>query len=497
MRRALPIAALLFGSGTCALVYQVAWLRELRLIFGSSTGASAAVLAIFMAGLGAGGVVLGRRAERHARPLALYARLELLVALSAACTPLLTDLARRVYVALGGTTVLGAIGGTLARLTLATVVLGAPTFVMGGTLPAAARAAETRDDTRRRHLALLYGLNTLGAVVGATVATFGLLEALGTRRTLWAACALNALVALGAAGLSRRVPAEPASPKGEATGSDESTLAASRTTPPSFVFAAAALVGFVFLLMELVWYRMLGPLLGGSSYTFGLILAVALLGIGLGGSAYALFGADRPATARGLALTCAAEALSLALPFALGDHLAVTTLCLRSLHVFGFAGHLVGWSTVTAIVVLPAAFVSGVQFPLLVALLGRGRASVARHVGLAYAYNTGGAIAGSLAGGFLLLPLLTAQGAWRMCVVALAVIALGALWLEHRADGRLRPLLAPAVACTVAVLLSLTEGPTAAWRHSPIGAGRVDALVAGLNPRQLEAWLRGQRRGIV
>ena len=38
--------------------------------------------------------------------------------------------------------------------------------------------------------------------------------------------------------------------------------------------------------MELVWYRMLGPLLGGSSYTFGLILAVALLGIGLGGLLY-------------------------------------------------------------------------------------------------------------------------------------------------------------------------------------------------------------------
>ena len=50
-------ALLLFGSGFCALVYQTAWLREFRLIFGASTAASAAVLGVFMAGLGFGGIV--------------------------------------------------------------------------------------------------------------------------------------------------------------------------------------------------------------------------------------------------------------------------------------------------------------------------------------------------------------------------------------------------------------------------------------------------------
>ncbi len=59
------VAALLFGSGLCALVYQVAWLKELRLIFGASTAASAAVLAVFMGGLGAGGLLLGKRAAKY------------------------------------------------------------------------------------------------------------------------------------------------------------------------------------------------------------------------------------------------------------------------------------------------------------------------------------------------------------------------------------------------------------------------------------------------
>jgi hypothetical protein len=83
-RRVFVVSLLLFGSGMCALVYQTVWLREFRLIFGTSTAASAAVLSIFMGGLGVGGIILGARADNSARPLRFYARLELLIAVSAA-----------------------------------------------------------------------------------------------------------------------------------------------------------------------------------------------------------------------------------------------------------------------------------------------------------------------------------------------------------------------------------------------------------------------------
>src|SRR5262245_404964 len=82
-------ALLLLGSGFCALVYQTAWLRTFRLVFGASTLASAAVLAIFMAGLGFGGLWFGPRADRHRSPMSLYAWLEAGIALSAALSPLL------------------------------------------------------------------------------------------------------------------------------------------------------------------------------------------------------------------------------------------------------------------------------------------------------------------------------------------------------------------------------------------------------------------------
>src|ERR1043165_4355804 len=457
--RRLP-GALLFGSGFCALIYQTAWLRQFRLIFGASTFATAAVLAIFMGGLGLGSALLGRRAAPHPPPLRFYGNLELLVAASAALSPLLLWLIAKVYFALGGSVVLGLLGASVARLILSTLVLGVPTLLMGGTLPAAARAVETNDDAGRRRLALLYGANTLGAVAGTLLSTFFLLERLGNVRTLFVAVAVNVVVGVvaryregGGPAAAERAPARPA----------HSTI----------ILAAAAVVGFAFLLMELVWYRMLAPLLGGSTFTFGLILAIALLGIGLGGAAYAFWIGHRQATRAGFALTCSLEAAAIAIPFALGDRIAILANLLRAVGAEGFGGYVLGWTLVTSIVVFPAAVVAGVQFPLLISLLGSGRDDVGNDVGLAYAWNTAGAIAGSLAGGFGILPLLTAPGTWRLVVVLLALTAI------VFSRGSL-------LVAIGAVALTFTLGPTAVWRHSGIGAGRAPAHDS---PNAIREWI--------
>lgn len=498
------IAPLLFCSGICALIYQVAWLRELRLVFGASTSASAAVLAIFMGGLGAGGLLLGKRADALRSPLVFYANLELLVALSSALTPPLITVVSWLYEKLGGTVSLGLGLGTVVRLLLAALVLLPPTLLMGGTLPSAAKAVATDDDEGRRGVALLYGANTLGAVTGAAAATFVLLEVFGADLMLWIACALNALVAVVARGMSRSGEAPPDTATAPTAATAESGVAATgpafagrdAAAPTRFVLVASSIVGFAFLLMELVWYRMLAPLLGGSSYTFGLILALALLGVGLGGGAYAAWGGKRRATLGGLALTCALEALFLAIPFAFGDRLAVVALVLRPLGALGFGGLVAGWTAVAALVVVPAALVSGVQFPLLIALLGRGSRRVGEQIGLAYAWNTGGAIAGSLAGGFGLLPLLTAPGVWRAVVVLLGALGAVAAALSVRVEGsRLRAAL-PVAAAAIAVTLLVGDGPTAAWRHSGIGAGRASLTPQGSSPNAIEDWRRAQRRGI-
>jgi len=464
------VSLLLFGSGFCALIYQTVWLREFRLIFGASTSASAAVLAIFMAGLGAGSVLLGRRADGKANPLGFYATLEIAIALSAAVTPIFLTLVRAVYIALGGSLSLGVTGGTIIRLLLSSLVLLVPTIIMGGTLPAAARAVETAHDATRRNFALLYGANTLGAVMGVLASTFFLLELLGNRQTLWAAAALNLLIALAARSLSRTIGVSDAAAPIETPQEVETVR---NRVPVFLILTAAAVAGFAFLLMELVWYRMLGPLLGGSSFTFGIILAVALLGIGMGGGLYSLFGSDRAVTPGGFALTCALEALFIAIPFALGDRIALIALLVRPIGAMGFFGYVAGWAVVTMLVVFPAAFVSGVQFPMLVALLGRGRTEVGRHIGLTYAWNTAGAIAGSLAGGFGLLPFLGALGSWKAVVVLLAILSIATVATTMRLASLAVSSILPLLIAAAAIALLFTTGPTAGWRHTPIGVGRV------------------------
>ncbi len=126
---------------------------------------------------------------------------------------------------------------------------------------------------------------------------------------------------------------------------------------------------------------MLAPILGGTTYTFGLILCVALFGIGFGGIAYNyLFIRFRPTWAS-LAITCGCEGLFTIIPYALGDRLAL--LAARRYQSAGNFFELVcGWTVVLSIVVLPAAFISGVQFPLLTGLLGSGRRTVSDHLGL-------------------------------------------------------------------------------------------------------------------
>ena len=487
-RHAFRVAGLLFFSGLCALVYQTVWLRQFRLIFGASTFATGAVLAIFMGGLGAGSALLGKRADARERPLLFYGNLELLISIAAAISPLLLDLAARVYFASGGSPNLGIAGATLLRLVLATLVLGPATLLMGGTLPAAARAVATTEDAGRHSVALLYGVNTLGAVAGALLSTFVLLETFGNRTTLIIAVLLNVLVAVMARSMGRN----------ESTSRqvDEMRLDDSTTRPldhsPKAVYAASATVGFAFLLMELVWYRMLSPILGGTTYMFGLILAVALLGIGAGGALYAALRGAR-ATAGAFALTCSLEALALAVPFALGDRLAILANALRDLGAAGFSGHVTGWVLVTFIVVFPAACVAGYQFPLLIALLGRGSENVGRQIGAAYAWNTAGAIAGSLAGGFGLLPLLSAPGTWRLVALVLIALAAAAAVLAFRERDVNRAFATIALG-VVALACAFSTGPTAVWRHSGIGAARAPRPKTR---NELRDWINTTRRTIV
>jgi spermidine synthase len=128
-------------------------------------------------------------------------------------------------------------------------------------------------------------------------------------------------------------------------------------------------------------------------------------------------------------------------------------------------------------------------------MLGKGSDRVGEQTGLAYAANTGGAIAGALAGGFGLLPALSALGAWRLVAWLLSGLAIltGVLVLRRR-ESFLAPAASVVLVVAIAVMLG-AEGPTSAWRHSPIGVGRIPPTVTS-SQNSWRAWMNTERRAV-
>lgn len=448
---------LLFLSGLCALVYQTVWMREFRAIFGASTAATSAVLGIFMGGLGLGALVLGKRIELHRRPLMTYGNLEIGVGLCAAVSPFLIDGARHAYLALGGSQALG-VFALPVRLLFSLLILVVPATLMGGTLPAMARSITAANDVGRKGLALVYGLNTLGAVAGVSITSFFLFEAFGMRTTLWLTAGVNVLVGMIARSAGR--------------GEDAPATTTTTTKPDPAVAAAAFVAGFAFLLYELVWYRLFSPILGGSTYGFSAILCVALLGIGAGGALFSFH--RRPPSWAMFGITSVVEAILLLGPIALGDRVPFFVFYLREWAQVSFPLLIFSWFLILMVMVFPAALVSGYQFPLLVALRGVGRDGVAVDSGAIYSANTIGSIVGSVFGGFVLLPFLGAFSAGR--AAALLLVVAGALALV-----RARNVVGACAGLAVVVVIAVVaDGPGAVWRGTAVGAGRggLDASTA-------------------
>ncbi len=284
---------LFFLSGATGLVYELLWVRVLYQTFGSTIQSVTTVVAAYMGGLGLGAWLLGRRADRHERPAALYGQLEIAIGLFGLASPLVLALAHRIYVGTAAALSLSGASSVALRFTLAGVVLLIPTTLMGGTLPVLTRAFTADRAELQRSLGLLYGLNTLGAVVGTALAGFFLIEYVGVRASLLATATVN--LALGGIALwlsGSRADAPTAAALDPGREPREGPSPALRNT----ALLLLGLTAFAALLDEIAWTRVLVMIVGGSTYAFTLVLLVFLLGIGIGSAVVVALAAPRWST---------------------------------------------------------------------------------------------------------------------------------------------------------------------------------------------------------
>src|SRR5438874_5071860 len=291
-------ALLFFLSGATGLVYELLWVRLLYQAFGSTIQSVTTVVAAYMGGLGLGAWLLGRRADRHPRPGALYGRLEIAIGVFGLVSPLVLALVHQGYVAAASAWHLSGEASVALRFGLAALVLLVPTTLMGGTLPVLTRAFTGPDRAELQHsLGRLYGLNTLGAVVGTALAGFFLIEWVGIKASLWG----TALVNLSIGVVALRLP----DPRGAAPPAEPGRQPGEHDTAPllrRIALVLLALTAFASLLDEIAWTRVLVMIVGGSTYAFTLVLLVFLLGIGAGSAVVARRSTPRIDTAASAAL---------------------------------------------------------------------------------------------------------------------------------------------------------------------------------------------------
>ena len=455
-----PVAAALLLSGTGSLVMEVCWSRLLKLVFGSTTLAISTILVAYMLGLGIGGLLGGRIARRLKNGIATYGWMELAIAVYALAVPFVVGLFPSLNSALlSGMSFWPA---ALVRFVLALAVFLLPTVLMGATLPVLVAAVTRGWDDLARRVGLLYGINTLGAVLGTLGATFVLFPALGVFWTNAVGAAMDAAAGLVALlVLAPRLERAPAAPPLPAPAPAAARRVAAGPSSPAaawprwnLALLSYGLVGFTALAYEVAWTRALTMIFGSSVYAFSAMLAAFLIGIALG----SLVGRrwfDRlkqpvRAYAIGLLVLGVLSFLTLFLLRQMND------VFLQVYEAFGLGGRTVVIASfvLSILAMLGPTLVLGALFPLLTRTLSAAGREPSQTVGDVYFVNTLGSAMGAFLAGFVLIPWLGLSRTMTLAVAINLLSAAAILYWQTQWKGPARTALAAgAAAAGVAVAL--------------------------------------------
>lgn len=455
------LLALFFLSGACGLIYEIAWMRMLTLVFGATAFATSTILASFFTGLALGSFHFGRVVDRgRTSPLKLYALLEAGIAVFAFLMPVLFSAITAVYVAATQHFDLGYYPVNGLRFVLAFGVLVIPAALLGGTLPVIVRFFVRRPERLGWNVGLLYAVNTFGAVVGTVAAGFFLILLLGVRETAYVAGGVNLLIAAVALMVDRRLtrvadapaasPVDPDVADKPVAAADAAAAAdlAAATTPEDagggmvewasdetaarraarLGLWAVGISGFCALALEVLWTRALVFFLDISTHAFTTILTAFLLGIAIGSVLVARFVDDRrrPLTwLGGISILIGITAV-LALPI-LNN---LTPVFERMADVPRDAALPWKWTGMrflnTLAVILVPSVLAGMTLPIVTRIYTCAVDVVGTSLGNVYSVNTVGGVLGSVAAGFLLIPAIGVQNGI-LLVAGISVVLGGVL----------------------------------------------------------------------
>jgi spermidine synthase len=417
MKRSPLIYILFFASGITALIYEIVWTRMLTLVFGHTVFSVSVVLAAFMAGLGFGSYLFGVVVDRMSAlssgakgeepppvPLLLYGWIEVGVFVLGGLLSLLFANFSAFYswVHIGLPDSLLIQNGVKAALAFTLIFV--PTTLMGATLPIISKYYVTDNSRLGRQIGILYGVNTLGAVVGCLLTGFVFISALGVLQTALLAAVLNLFVGVIAIRIYQ-----------DSGGESKMKVSLPSLSWPKFSFdskqkmwmGVSLICGFTALAYEVVWTRLLVFSISSTVYSFSMMLAVFLLGIVLG-SVLVIPVISRVANLR-TALIVLQVGTGLFVIGSLYNMNDLLSAPWNSYELTDASGALLRYFMDSASLMLVPTLLLGMSFPILIKMVSDGFENIGRATGQIYASNTMGAILGSLFMGFLILPELGSQ----------------------------------------------------------------------------------------
>jgi len=434
-------------SGVAGLIYEIVWLRIIDTVIGSAPFAVATVLSVFMGGLALGSYVAGRSVDRissRKRLLFLYAVFELCIAFYALILPFLAGSMRPLYRLLYDPMLHQFWCYQALAFLGCTLILIVPASLMGATLPILCRYYVRHLSHVGARTGWLYGLNTVGGAVGAVLCGFILVKSAGVWGTLGIAAGLNVLVGVSCLLLSKH-PSD--GHDNETASLDPSTReplprktgCATHFQPDgdhgrqsTWVLILFFSSGFCALAYEVFWTRLLGLIVGPTTYSFTLVVSTFIMGLAIGSL---LFGrlADRVRDAfLWLIITQVCASLSaLLVSHVIGNSPFFFAKLIYGLHG-SFPLLIFVQSLVLGLILVTPTLFLGAAFPLVNKIHVQSMADLGASLGKAYALNTLGAILGSFTAGFLLIPLLGKENGLRLVLLIQFSAAALALFLTGK-----------------------------------------------------------------
>ena len=261
------VAILFLLSGAAGLIYEIVWERLLEIYFGVTMTSITLIVTAYMGGLGLGSLIGGQVTQRIKRVVLTYGLVEVAIAIFGFISPgLITWIGQHT-------------AGSPYPLVfvISFGVLLIPTVLMGMTLPLLTQSFVNQVDTSGQVVGLLYGINTLGAGLGALIGGYILIGFLGFDGATQVAVFLNVVVGIGAIILLGNQAQVDSGEKRITAPNKKPAL------PYPGILSAAFLVGFINLGFEMLWFRVLGILNKNTSYGFPSILFLFLTGLAFGG----------------------------------------------------------------------------------------------------------------------------------------------------------------------------------------------------------------------